>query len=69
MRRKSGEPQAVLISNFTRKVKRSGVLKEARARNFHSRKISRTKRRLSAIHRDKKRAEVERSRKMGISQF
>ncbi len=65
-KRKQGESASSLLYNFTKRVKRSGVLKEARKRRFHTRRISRLKRRLSAIHRDNKRKEMERARKLGI---
>lgn len=57
---------ATLLYNFTRKVKRSGILKEVRNRKFHKRTVSRIKRRASAIHREEKRVDVERQKKLGI---
>lgn len=55
-----------MLYTFTRRVRRSGVLKEVRSRKFHDRPKSRVKRRLSAIHREKKRTEVERLKKLGL---
>jgi hypothetical protein len=37
-----------------------------RSRKFHDRPVSRIKRRLSAIHREAKRTEVERMKKLGL---
>ena len=66
VRKREGESPNSILFSFTKKVKRSGILKEARARKFHKRPVSRIKRKLSAIHRDVKRAEVERMKKLGL---
>ena len=66
VRKKEGEAGNSILYNFTRKVKRSGVLKEMRKRRFHSRPTSRIKRKLSAIHREEKRVDVERQKKLGL---
>ena len=66
IRKKEGESGSALLYNFTRRIKRSGILKEVRARRFRTRPQSRIKRKLSAIHREAKRVDVERQRKMGL---
>lgn len=66
VRKREGEAPNSMLFNFTKRVRRSGVLKEVRARKFHDRPTSRVKRRLSAIHRDAKRAEVDRMKKLGL---
>lgn len=66
VRKREGESPATTLFNFTKRVKRSGILKEVRARKFHDRPTSRIKRRQSAIHREEKRAEVERMKKLGL---
>lgn len=65
-RKREGEQGSALLYNFTRKVKRSGVLKEVRNRKFYKRTISRIKRRASAIHREEKKVEVDRMKKLGL---
>jgi ribosomal protein S21 len=65
-RKREGESGNNLLFSFTKKVKRSGILKEVRKRKFHKRVISRIKRRSSAIHRDAKKADVDRQRKLGL---
>lgn len=65
-RKKEGESGQSLLYTFTRKVKRSGIVKEVRHRKFHTRTISRIKRRSSAIHREEKKADVERQKKLGL---
>ena len=65
-RKKEGESGQSLLYTFTRKVKRSGIVKETRKRKFHTRVISRIKRRSSAIHREEKKADVERQKKLGL---
>jgi len=66
VKKKSGESASSLLYNFTKRIKRSGVLKEARKRRFHKRRVSRLKRRFSAIHRENKRKEINEARKLGI---
>ncbi len=66
VRKREGESPANTLFNFTKRVKRSGILKEIRARKFHERATSRTKRRLSAIHREARKAEVDRMKKLGL---
>ena len=65
-RKREGEAPNALLYNFTRKVKRSGILKEVRKRKFYARTVSRIKRRASAIHREVKKAEVDRLKKLGL---
>jgi ribosomal protein S21 len=66
VRKKEGESGNSMLFSFTRRVKRSGILKEVRKRKFHTRVTSRIKRRLSAIHRDEKKANVDRQKKLGL---
>lgn len=66
VRKKEGESASGMLYRFTKKVQQSGVLKEAKRRRFHKRNESRLKRKLSAIHRDAKRKDMERMRKLGL---
>lgn len=66
VRKREGESGNSLLFSFTKRVKRSGILKEVRKRKFHARTTSRIKRRQSAIHRDEKKADVDRQRKLGL---
>lgn len=66
VRKKTGESTSTLLFNFSKRVKRSGILREARARRFHKRDQSRLKRRMSAVHREQKKKEIERDRKLGV---
>ena len=66
VKKRDGEAGTALLYNFTRKVKRSGVMKEVRKRKFHARTLSRIKRRASAVHREEKRQDVERKKKLGL---
>ncbi len=64
---REGESPLSLLFRFTKKVQHSGVLKEARGRRFRKRIPNQNKRRLSALHREVKSAEVARNKKLGIS--
>jgi ribosomal protein S21 len=66
IKKKDGDNPNTLLFNFTKKVKRSGILREMRKRKYHARPISRLKRRLSAIHRDDKKKELDRMKKLGL---
>ncbi|MDR3582668.1 MAG: 30S ribosomal protein S21 [Candidatus Pacebacteria bacterium] len=66
VRKKDGESGNSVLYSFTRKVKRSGILKEVRKRKYHTRTTSRIKRRSSAIHREQKKADIERQKKLGL---
>ena len=64
---REGESPMQLLFRFTKKVQHSGVLKEARGRRTRKRAVNKTKRRLSALHREVKRTKVEHDRKMGVT--
>ena len=66
-RKREGEPSNALIFRFTKKVRRSGVILETRKRRFKNRPVSRRKRKLSAIFKAKKRDELARAKKFGIT--
>ncbi len=66
VRKRGGESASALLYRFSKKVKQSGVIKEFRKRKFHERTHGKRQRRLSAIHRENKRAELERMRKLGL---
>ena len=63
--KKEGESSASLLYRFTKKVQQSGVLRESKKRRFRSRTPNRLKRKLSALHREVKKKEMELARKMG----
>ncbi len=55
-----------MIYRFTKRMQHSGILKEAKKRRFSQRPVNRNKRRLSALHREVKKKEVEKMRKLGL---
>lgn len=67
VRKRETETPAALFFRFTRRVKRSGVLKETNKRRFTDRPTTKRVRRLSAIYRTEKRVEVARAKKLGVS--
>jgi ribosomal protein S21 len=66
LKRREGEPVSTFLHRFTKKVRQSGILVEAKKRRFQTRKSSKSKKRISAIYREAKRKEVERMKKMGV---
>jgi ribosomal protein S21 len=66
VKRKPDESIGSLIYRFTKKIQQSGVLKEAKRRRFKNRAPNYVKRRLSALHRVSKKAEMERRKKLGL---
>lgn len=63
---KEGESPTSLLYRFTKKVQHSGVLKEARGRRFRKRVMNKTKRRSSALHRERKKRDIDLKKKMGL---
>jgi ribosomal protein S21 len=66
IRKKENESASSMMFRFTKKVQQSGILREAKKRRFHSRKVSKLKRKLSALHRDVKRKEMVKQKKLGL---
>lgn len=66
VKKREGESSSALLYRFTKKVQRSGVLREAKKRRFHKRTQSKLKRKLSALHRETKKKEKERAKKLGL---
>ncbi|MDP3947286.1 MAG: 30S ribosomal protein S21 [bacterium] len=66
LRRKEGESVTSFIYRFTKRVKQSGILKEAKKRRFRARPMNRNRRRLSALHRETKKVERQRLKKLGL---
>lgn len=65
LKKKDGESNSSLIYRFTKKVMQSGVLRETKSKRYYDRNVNRGKRRMSALHRNKKREELKRAKRMG----
>ena len=65
VKKKEGETLSAFIYRFSKKIKQSGVLREARKRRFRGRSVNRNKRRTSAIYRTRKAEEVRMQKKYG----
>ncbi len=66
VKKRGGESTSTLLYRFSKKIRQSGVVKEFRKRKFHERTGGKLQRRVSALHREKKKAEVVRMRKLGL---
>lgn len=66
VRKKENETSNALIYRFLKRIQHSGILREAKKRRFRDRSANRMKRRLSALHRENKKKEVEKAKKLGI---
>lgn len=66
VQRKEGESINSLVFRFTKRVQHSGILREAKKRRFHDRPQNRRKRLLSALYRERRKAELEKMRKLGL---
>ena len=64
VKRRGGESISAFLYRFSKKVQRSGILREAKKRKFRGRAVSKTKRKASALHRELKKKEFEKERKM-----
>jgi len=67
VKKKDGESPNSMVYRFVKKVQHSGVLREVKGRRFTKRGMNKNKRRLSAIHRTQKRAELEKAKKLGLA--
>lgn len=67
VRTRSSESATQALFRFTRRVKRSGVLKEVGKRRFTKRPVTKRQRRLAALHRAVKAAEVANAKKLGTA--
>lgn len=65
VKKKEGESTNSLLYRFSKIVKQSGILKDAKRKMFYSKKMNRRARRKSAIYRANKTKEIERLRKLG----
>ncbi|MEK7568344.1 MAG: 30S ribosomal protein S21 [Patescibacteria group bacterium] len=63
LKRREGEPVNAFLYRFSKKVRRSGVLIEAKKRRFQDRSVSKTKRKASALYRTKKKEEAVKTKK------
>ncbi|MBI4085503.1 MAG: 30S ribosomal protein S21 [Candidatus Liptonbacteria bacterium] len=66
VKKRGGESTSALLYRFSKKVRQSGVVKEFRKRKFHGRTHGKRQRRLSALHREKKKTEIKRMKKLGL---
>ncbi len=66
VRKKEGESVGSFLYRFSKRVKQSGILKEAKKRRFKSRIVNRRKVRLAAFYRQEKQAEMARLKKYGF---
>ncbi|OGY62924.1 MAG: hypothetical protein A2745_02650 [Candidatus Harrisonbacteria bacterium RIFCSPHIGHO2_01_FULL_44_13] len=67
VKKRAGESTSSLLYRFSKRVQQSGILRESKKRRSYHRPINRNKRRLSALHREQKRKEFERAKKLGLS--
>ncbi len=69
IKKKEGETAASLLYRFSKKMKQSGILLEAKKRRFKRRLPNKRKIKESALHKLKKKKDFERSKKLGLAQF
>ena len=66
LKKRKNESDAALISRFTKRVLRSGVIKEVRSRRYNSRRPSHFNIKQSKLHRITKKDEYAEKRKWGL---
>ncbi len=66
VRKRQNESPNSLMFRFNKRVKQSGLIKEARKRRFTIRKTSKYKRKLSALHKASQQREYAHKKKMGL---
>jgi ribosomal protein S21 len=65
VKRKEKETPQKLVRRFAMRIRQSGILKKARACQFFQRPLSKTKKKLQALRREKIKKELEKLEKMG----
>lgn len=65
LKRREGESVSAFLYRFSKKMQQSGILKEAKKRRSRPRVVNKNKRRIAAIYREDKKAEIETAKKLG----
>ncbi len=66
VRKRKSENAGTLLFRFNRKIKQSGLIREAKRRRFKSRKINRLRVKKSALYSLKRRQEITSAKKHGL---
>jgi len=66
LKRREGESISAFLYRFSKKIQQSGILREAKKRKYRDRPVSKRKKRFSALHREQKKKEIEKMKKMGV---
>jgi hypothetical protein len=64
--KKERETSQSLIRRFSKKIKRSGILRRARKRKYRKREKSHQLKNRAAIRREEKRKEYQKNKKLGL---
>lgn len=65
VKKREGETSSSMLYRFSKRVQHSGVIKEARKRQFTTRVGNRSKRRAAALYRIERQAELQTTKKRG----
>ena len=66
VKKEEGESASSLVYRFNKRVQHSGVLREAKKRQFRSRSVNKNQRRVSALRREELKREAEKAKKLGL---
>lgn len=69
VKKRKGENFNSLLYRFNRKIKRSGILREARKRLYFQKPDNKNKRKVSALYREEKNKEIEKLKRYGHGMF
>ncbi len=69
VKRRKGDNSNSLLYRFNRKIKRSGILREAKKHMYYERPPSKNQKRKSALYREKKKKEIEKLTRYGHGLF
>ena len=68
VKRKENETSAGFLFRATKRIQKSGILFETRKKRFHSKKVSKAKRKVKAMHRLTMEGYMKKFLKLGYSQ-
>ena len=66
VKKEEGESASSLVYRFNKRVQHSGVLREAKKRQFRSRSVNKNQRRVSALRGEELKREAEKAKKLGL---
>jgi ribosomal protein S21 len=66
IKKKEGESAGSLIFRFGKKVQQSGIIQEVKKRRFKKRNENKRSKRIAALYKVRKKADIDKKKKLGL---